>query len=228
MLIRSLLADLLNPIVWNLPGNAARKFYSFSRTEYSSVMDLIVAARLTTSGSRSGQYLEHLQDEFKHTSIFLNRANKLRKEAGKEPFPYPGQEYENLFEMLGEKRFLAFVHLGEKRGCTQFQSYTKYFAKKGDEYTSSIFNAVLADEVQHMNYTYELLVELCGNEESAQKELRSARFWEARRNWMRSGYALTSKLFFFITISVYPFLLPYKLLDLCSRPQPEQSGWNRA
>jgi hypothetical protein len=224
-MLRAFLADMLNPIVWNLPGNAAKKFYSFSRTEYSSVHDLLIAARNTDSDQRASQYLHHLEDEYKHTSIFLNRANKLRKESGKPAFPHPGSEYEMLFDLLGEKRFLAFVHLGEKRGCIQFTSYARYFEKKGDEHTASIFRAVLQDEVQHMNYTYELLETLCGSKAEARKELRRARSWEMRRGWMRSGRALTGKLFFLITISIYPLFLPYKMLYLFAPARARSKGW---
>jgi hypothetical protein len=214
--------------VWNLPGNAAKKFYSFSCTEYSSVHDLLLAARKTQSDSRAAKYLGHLEDEYKHTSIFLNRANKIRKDKGQSPLPHPGSEYEQLFELLGEKRFLAFVHLGEKRGCIQFSSYAKYFDKKGDSYTASIFKAVLEDEVQHMNYTYELLEEMCGSKAEAHKELARANRWEMRRRWMRSGRAITSKLFFLITISIYPLFMPYKLLYLCVPAKVQKSGWNKS
>lgn len=228
MQIRSFLADLLNPIVWNFPGNAAKKFYSFSCTEFSSVHDLLLAAKITESDSRAAQYVKHLQDEYKHTSIFLNRANKIRQEKGLKPLPHPGSEYEQLFTLLGEKRFLAFVHLGEKRGCIQFSSYAKYFERKGDHHTAKIFSTVLKDEVEHMNYTYDLLVELCGNEKVAKKELSKAHRWEMRRHWMRSGYALTSKLFFVITISIYPLFLPYKLLHLCTPSKRDEAGWQKA
>jgi hypothetical protein len=224
--VRSVLVDLLNPVIWNLPGHAAKKFYSFSRTEFSSVHDLLLAGRLTTSDARAAMYMAHLEDEYKHTTIFLNRANKLRKDAGKAPLHHPGSEYEQLYTLLGEKRFLAFVHLGEKRGCMQFTSYARYFKKKGDEHTATIFSTVLKDEVQHMQYTYDLLVEMCESEEEAKKELARARRWEMRRNWMRSGYALTSKLFFIITISAYPLLLPYKLLHMCTAGKTKQTGWN--
>lgn len=226
MALRSTLTDLLNPIVWNLPGNAAAKFHRFSLTEYSSVLDLTLAANLTDSDQRASQYLRHLQDELKHTSIFLNRANKLRTENGKKLYPFPRSDYENLFEVLGEKRFLAFVHIGEKRGCMQFTSYASYFVKKGDEYTSSIFTAVLKDETFHMDYTRELLVAVCGSEAEAQKELRRARLWEKRRDWMRAGRALTGSLFVVISLLVYPFLLPYKLLGLLKSETTKTTGWN--
>lgn len=215
----AILTDSLNPIVWNLPGNASRKFYSFSCTEFSSVFDLMLAANHTSSPERSAQYLRHLQDERRHTNIFLSRANKIQSLRGKKAFPHPLPHYEELFQLLGEKQFLAFVHLGETRGCIQFSSYAKYFAKKNDEHTAAIFNAVLEDETQHMNYTWDLLVELCGNEADAKIAVARARRWEMRRQWMRAGRALTNRLFFIITISVYPLFLPYKILSMLSSPQ---------
>lgn len=225
-MFRKTITNILNPIVWNWPGNAAAKFYRFSFTEYSSVLDLTLAARLTPSSDRAAQYIRHLQDELKHTHIFLNRANKIRAKEGRKPLSAPDADYENLFERLGEEQFLAFVHLGEKRGCLQFNSYARYFAKKGDTHTSGIFAAVLKDEQQHMDYTYDLLKQLTGSDEAARKALVKARLWEARRSWMRSGKALTSKLFFLIVISVYPLLLPYKLLQLCRPAKQRASGWS--
>lgn len=226
MTLRALLTDALNPVVWNWPGNAAAKFYRFSFTEYSSVLDLMQAARLTASPDRAALYLRHLQDELKHTRIFLHRANKLRAQSGMSPLPAPDADYEHLFERLGEVQFLAFVHLGEKRGCMQFSSYARYFAGKGDRHTGGMFSAVLEDETVHMNYTRALLLELCGSEAAARRALRRARFWEARRSWMRRGLSLTSQLFFFIAISVYPLLIPYRLLQLCRPRAAAVSGWS--
>lgn len=224
--LRQYLTDALNPLVWRWPGNDAAKFYRFSFTEYSSVLDLTLAARLTPSTERASQYLRHLQDELKHTHIFLNRANKLRTQSGKKPLPAPDADYENLFERLGEEQFLAFVHLGEKRGCMQFTSYARYFARKGDTHTSGIFTAVLEDENHHMQYTYDLLQQLCGSPQKTKTALRKAHLWEARRSWMRNGKSLTAKLFFLIVLSVYPLLLPYKLLQLLRPSAPPSSGWS--
>jgi hypothetical protein len=150
----------------------------------------------------------------------------LRKERGQKPRSAPDADYENLFERLGEEQFLAFVHLGEKRGCMQFTSYARYFSKKGDTQTSSIFTTVLADETQHMAYTHDLLVELCGSRQKAKIALLKAQAWEARRSWMRNGKALTSKVFFVIVLSVYPLLLPYKLLQIARPAAQKESGWS--
>ena len=226
MTLRAWIIDILNPVVWRLPGNASTKFYRFSFTEYSSVLDLTLAAQLTSSSERAGQYMRHLQDELKHTHIFLKRCNKLRERRGQKPKPAPDADYENLFERLGEKQFLAFVHLGEKRGCMQFTSYARYFAKIGDQQTSAIFTTVLADETHHMNYTYDLLVELCGSKKAVRNALLKAHLWEARRSWMRHGKALTAKLFFIIVLSVYPLLLPYKLLQIARPKTLKESGWS--
>lgn len=225
MPLRAIVTDLLNPVVWNLPGNAAAKFYRFSLTEYSSVLDLTLAANLTPSDDRASQYLRHLQDELKHTQIFYARAGKLRAERGQKPLPPPGPEYEKLFELLGEKRFLAFVHIGEKRGCLQFTSYARYFAARGDDHTSSIFTTVLKDETFHMNYTRALLVDLCGSEKAARRELAKAALWEGYRNWLRAGRTLTGRLFVLISLLAYPLLLPYKAIAALRPGKPATTGW---
>src|SRR5215831_6419583 len=170
----ALLAKVVNPVVWRIPGHGARKLYSFSLAEHGSMLDLKAAARLTASPERSAAYVRHLLDETRHARMFATRSAELRAAEGKASFGFPSADIENLFERLGEVRFLAFVHRGECRGRQQFETYSDWFARRGDVKTRAMFDAIVRDETRHETYTRELLVELAGGEGAARRELAAA------------------------------------------------------
>lgn len=193
-----LLVRATTPIVWRIPGHPARKLASFARAEQGSRIDLLAAARLTESTARKAAYLRHAMDETRHASMFWRRA----KELSGQPLPSPQADTEDLFARLGEARFLAFVHRGEKRGRQQFEVYAKHFEKTGDERTAAMFGAILQDEIRHESYTLDLLVDLVGPAR-ARKELRWAAMWEAWRTWRRMGRAMANVVFVLAMMVVY-------------------------
>ena len=128
----AILARLVNPIVWRIPGNPARKLFKFSLAEHGSMLDLSAAANLTLSRERQAAYLRHLLDEKRHAQMFSARSTEIRRKQNLETLGFPNADTEKLFERLGEVRFLAFVHRGEKRGRQQFEAYRDWFARQGD------------------------------------------------------------------------------------------------
>ena len=217
------LVRLLNPIVWRWPGRAARKLFSFALAEHGSMIDLQQAARATPSAERASMYLRHAGDEARHARLFANRSGELRQARGQQPFGHPNADTEDLFDRLGEVGFLAFVHRGEHRGRTQFESYRDYFAKRGQERDRALFEAIIADERRHESYTYELLVELAGGEEPARVALKKSARWSAWRAWRRAGRALAQRLYGLLMVLLYLASLPLALLVLLVRPT--RSGW---
>ena len=187
---RAALVRLVSPIVWRLPGHAPRKLEGFGRAEEGSRIDLLAAAHATPSPERRARYLRHALDELRHAAMFARRAGELRGERGLPAAGPPRADSEALFERLGELGFLAFVHRGERRGRRQFEVYARHFARRGDGRTRALFEAILADEREHERYTRELLVELCGGERGARRELARAARWEAWRSWRRAGRLL--------------------------------------
>ncbi len=220
----ALLARLVNPIVWRIPGHGARKLHGFSFAEHSSMLDLNAASRLTTSPQRAALYLQHMLDENRHARMFAMRANELRVEGGRPSLGFPHADFENLFERLGEVRFLAFVHRGERRGRAQFETYKAWFARQGDNKTRAMFEAIVRDETRHETYTRALLVELAGGEANARKELTLAALWEAWRHWRRLGRAAAEGFYFVLMLAFYALLAPFTLLAAWLRPAP--SGWS--
>ncbi|HUJ63853.1 MAG TPA: ferritin-like domain-containing protein [Kofleriaceae bacterium] len=192
--MRRALLRAATPVVWRIPGHRGRKLHGFARAEQGSRIDLLQAAQRTPSLQRKALYLRHALDETRHAAMFWRRSSELREAEARRPFGAPHADTEDLFERLGEARFLAFVHRGEARGRAQFEIYARHFAAAGDARTEQLFAAILVDEQRHERYTRELLVELCG-EAGARRELRRAALWEAWRSWRRAGRALAAMLY---------------------------------
>lgn len=219
----AILARLLNPIIWRVPGHAARKLFGFSLAEHGSMLDLANAAHLAPSAERRALYLRHMLDEARHVRMFASRSSELRLSEGLPSLGYPVADTEDLFASLGEVRFLAFVHLGERRACEQFGAYSDWFERQGDRKSEAMFNAILRDESRHQSYTYDLLVELAGSAERARAEIRAARLWEKWRTWRRMGRFLAEKTYFALMLLIYGVSAPLTRLATAWRPRP--AGW---
>jgi rubrerythrin len=221
--VHAFFARVAAPFVFRIPGHAARKFQGFARAEHGSMLDLKLAAAQTTSPKRSALYLRHALDEARHTQMFAARSTELRRERGDDSLGHPQADTEHLFESLGETRFLAFVHLGEKRGCDQFEAYRDHFGARGDKKTRAMFEAILGDEREHHRYTRELLVELAGGEKEARREIRKAVAWEAWRTWRRAGRFLAQVVYTIAMTTLYVAIAPFALLIRVAKPQ--RLGW---
>lgn len=220
--MRRLLVRLVSPIVWRIPGHGARKLYGFARAEQGSRIDLLQAAHRTASRSRAALYLRHALDETRHAGMFWRRSTELRLAAGALPFAPPVADTEDLFERLGEIRFLAFVHRGEQRGRRQFALYARHFAARGDARSRALFDAILGDEQRHEDYTRALLVELVG-EAGARRELRKAALWAAWRAWRRAGRAISGAVYALAMIAIY--LVAGPIAALAARMSGKRTGW---
>lgn len=221
----ALLAKLVNPIVWRIPGHGARKLFKFSLAEHGSMLDLALAAQSAPSRERRALYLRHMVDEARHARMFAMRSAELRLERGEQSLGFPVADTEDLFDRLGEVRFLAFVHRGEIRGRRQFETYRDWFARQGDRKSHALFTAIVRDELRHEQYTYDLLVELAGGRRSAHAELRAAALWEAWRTWRRFGRLFAEKAYFLVMLAIYGVCGP--IAQLVRRPAG-QGGWVEA
>ncbi len=219
----AIVARLLNPIVWRVPGHGARKLFGFSLAEHGSMLDLASAAQLAPTAERRARYLRHMLDEARHARMFALRSSELRLGEGKQSLGFPVADTEDLFVSLGEVRFLAFVHRGESRGRRQFETYRDWFERQGDRKSQALFNAIIRDEARHESYTYDLLVELAGSPARARAELRAASLWEKWRTWRRLGRFLAEKAYFVLMGLIYLVSGPLTLLATGWRRKP--TGW---
>jgi len=220
MTLRHVLAALVTPLVWRVPGHGGRKLYGFARAEQASRIDLLLAAQRTQSLARRAAYLRHALDETRHAAMFWRRSTELRLDERRAPFTPPVADTEDLFERLGERRFLAFVHRGEQRGRAQFELYARHFGKRGDGRTEALFQAILVDEQRHESYTRALLVELAGGESAARAELRRAALWEAWRMWRRAGRAVAGAIYTIAMMVIYLVTGPIAALGLRAAKRP--------
>ncbi len=152
---------------------------------------MLAAANNTADPERAAAFLRHAADEAKHARMFHMRAKDLG---------YAEElhaDFEHLYERLGEKEFITFVHRGESRALDQFAIWRKWLGEGRDR---TIIDAVMPDEIRHATYTGEW----AGSG-------RKVAFWEARRRWLRSGRALTGTIYTVLTTIVYLTLAPLAL-----------------
>jgi hypothetical protein len=212
-----------NSLVWRWPGRPARKLFEFGLAEHGSWLDLMAAARLSPSPERRALYLRHALDEGRHRRMFARRSSELREQEGRPPLGMPRADFEDLFERLGERRFLAFIHLGERRGRAQFETYRDWFRARGDDKSASLFEAILEDEQRHESYSRQLLVELCGDDRAARRALLRARAWEAWRSFRRAGRALAVGVEWLLLMALFVAIAPVALALRALRPA--RPGW---
>ena len=221
------LARLLALLAWRSPARAARKLHAFALAEHGSMLDMRLAAARTPSPARAALYLRHADDEARHAQMFARRAQRLAGELRRRGGPLvlgPLQaDSERLFEALGERDFLAFVHLGEDRARRQFDAYVLWFHEQGREQDAKLFETILVDERRHGEYTRTLLFELAGDEATAKRALRKVARWELGRRWLRAGRFLAERVYLIATLLLYVLAAPLALLVRLARPI--RRGW---
>lgn len=202
----------------------ARLLHGFARTEEQSQLELRQAARLCGDERRSARYLRHALDESRHAQAFAEHAEALARAAGSAAFPRPAAGCESLYEQLGELRFVAFVHAGERRGRVEFETYARLLRRRGQDTLAGLFENLVKDERQHEAYTARLLEELAGKA-GARRALRWAAQSGAWREFRRRGRALASALYGATMLLVYVALAPLALAYRALSPKPH--GFSR-
>jgi rubrerythrin len=214
------LARLSSPLVWRTPARAARKLHGFALAEQGSMLDMRLAAARTPSPARAALYLRHADDEARHAQMFARQAQRL---AGRPAPATLRADSERLFESLGERDFLAFVHFGEERARRQFEAYVAWFKARGRDADANLFETILVDERRHCEYSRALLVELAGGELEARASLRRVARWELGRRWMRAGRFVAERIYLVTMLVLYILAAPLALLVRLARPI--RRGW---
>ena len=183
---------------------------AFARAERSSFYDMMEAANSTADVGRKAQYLAHAVDEARHAKMFTLRALELDPSRATDPALFQS-DFEHLFTHLGEARFMAFVHVGERRGRAQMQLFRDELqalegTKRADQKTKALLDAVMKDEVNHESYSLELTRALGAS-------ITGAHAWELRRSWLRAGSAVTGVVFTALMSVIYLLLFPLALIE---------------
>ena len=207
-----LLARLTAPFAFAGPKRTARHLFSFARAEHESKLELLAAAAACTAPERQAAYLRHALDEQRHATMFALHSAEIMHAAGEVGLGHPVTGSEDLFHRLGETKFLAFVHRGERRGRTQFEAYRDHFERRGNDKLRALFAALITDELEHERYTLALLLETTQEDPTAAaKASRGMAAWEALRAWRRAGQGLAGVVYHVSMFVLYLTLAPFAL-----------------
>jgi hypothetical protein len=201
--VHSFLARLTAPLVARNRFGAARMLERFARAELGSSLVMRWAAAETPSHERRAAYLLHALDEERHARLFLRRARQLGA-----PVQPLAADADPLFRLLGERRFLAFVHRAEARGAREFEAYRRSFAAAGDRATAALFGAVLRDERRHVEYSRRLGASLG----ASLFVYATVAAWEAARSARRAVRVVLGGVYFTVMLVVYATVLPFSLV----------------
>ena len=174
----------------------------FARAELGSSLVMRWAAAATSSPERRAAYLLHALDEERHARFFAARARKLGVSSASVV-----ADADDLFRLLGERRFVAFVHRAEARGEREFVAYERTFRAAGDRKTAAVFRAVLCDERRHVAYSLGLFGELGVTRATGV----AVALWELLRASRRAMRALLGAVNALFLLALYAALLPFAL-----------------
>lgn len=223
-MIRARLAGLTSRWVFAKPHRAARLLSQFARAEKNSELELRLAGRRTSSAALRALFVRHAVDEARHARLFHQWENAARAAAGLSPASPLIASFEALAETLGEAPFIAFVHLGERRGMRQFEAIAESLRQLGDAQGEAVIRAVLVDERRHTRSSLRVLRAMAGNRAATVRALRAAARWEAWRGWRRFGRAAAQALYAVLCSALYLLSFPVGLaLRHRRRPPP---GWS--
>jgi len=189
-----LLMRLALPFAWRDADRIAARLESFAATEAGSALDMLKAAELESDPRVRRLFFRHAVDEARHAVLFRDAARRLAPCAkASSDHALVRATRQNLYQRYGRVRFLAFVHVAERRGARQFAFLAQRFAADRAD-LAAVLERVLRDERFHVAYTRRLLDELAarGTKHAlsvrwALARARAARAWEA---WRRAGRTL--------------------------------------
>jgi rubrerythrin len=225
-----LVVRLVAPLVWRSEARTARKLEGFAATEAGSALDMLKAAELTDDPLLRKLFFRHAMDEARHAQLFRQAARLIDPDPNTRASDYHliHATRQNLFESRSLVDFLAFVHLAERSGETQFRALARHFTAQRDGQLASLFERIAEDERFHVGYSGGLLRREArrGRARQVRRALlrvRVTRAWEA---WRRAGRVIGDLLSRLVLSLVYLVALP--LFVVIQRvAEPERAGWKR-
>ena len=217
------LLRLVAPLVWRNDVAVARKLHGFAATEAGSALDMLKAAELTADPKLRRLFFRHATDEARHAQLFRDAARRLDPAARASDYQLISATRQNLFAELGLVRFVAFVHLAERRGELQFRALRDHFA--GSE-LAPLFARIAGEERFHVAYSGKLLARWRAEGRGGEVRVALARVRLARATgaWMRSGRVLGDLISRVLLSLIYLVVLPLFVL-IQRRSEPTRAGW---
>lgn len=215
-MLARLIRRLWRGLFWRTPGAQLR---AFAETESYGARDLAHAAELVKDPWLSRQLLRHAQDEVRH-AVILEEGTPEPAQLGLGASVIGDSPAETGldFEQLGEVRFLAFVHLAEKRAVREFQLHQRALGADGAR-----LDSILNDERRHVAWTGHALDRLrdAGRGAEVDAALRALRI----ERWKNAGLSILQRLS--SVLSVLTLSLVYALLlgPFCLLAGAWRVGW---
>jgi hypothetical protein len=224
-------------LVWRSEMKVARKLLGFSATEAGSALDMLKAAELCGDPALRRPFFRHAMDEARHARLFADEARRIARGAADgphdgrselQPSDYDGARAarQDLFARLGLVRFIAFVHLAERRGQLQFAALERHFRRRGRAHLADLFARIGRDERFHVAYSATLLdrFRADGHAAAVRWALGRVRLARALAAWRSAGRVAGDLLGRAVLGVTYLVLLaPFALL--VRRLDPARTGW---
>jgi hypothetical protein len=216
----------LQALLWRDAPTRARRLLRFAAVEADGGRDIVRAAELTHDPVLRRLYLAHARDERHHAELFQARGLALLRECGARggrdvAWLAPGERgLDDLrVDEQDEAALLAFLHLSEKAAAEDFATYRDALA--ADPQTRAVFEAVLKDEVFHMNYTATQLARLARDRKGwLLWRTRTARLWKAFVRVMAALAGVLGTLM--LTVQYFVVLPPFAwLARRAARREPD-------
>ncbi len=214
------------PLIWRSEAKMAKKLHGFAAAEAGSALDMLKAAELCEDRVLRRLFFRHALDEHRHARIFREHAERLDADAR----PVPATR-DNLFPELGLVPFVAFVHLAERRGMTQFTSLARHFADRDEAHSrrlAELFHRIAKEERFHTRYSRHFLERWRrqGRRREVRRALLTVRLQRAWRAWRSAGQQLGALLSSAIFALLYFVVLP-AFVSGGRRAARAHAGWQR-
>lgn len=229
----SLMVRLVAPLVWRSDVKIAAKLEGFAATEAGSALDMLKAAELTDDPALRRLFFRHALDEARHAQLFRAAARRIdprgRDAGGASEYRLIHATRQNLFERYGLVRFVAFVHLAELRGESQFRALRDHFRAGSDgNDLGELFARIAREERFHVAYSGKLLADWRreGRAREVWQAVARVRFTRAFDAWRRIGRLFGDHATRLLLGLLYLVLLPLFAL-IQRRRDPVRNGWKR-
>jgi len=224
---------MLRPVhrwIWQDDRRRVRKLLRFAQVERDGGRDILRAAEVTPDPLLRRLYLAHAMDELHHSTLFEERGVALLRGLSPESRPCfetsghgpGGHGLDDLcVERESDDALLAFLHVAEMSAAGRFAVYRDVV--QHDPPTQAVFEAILRDEVFHMNYTYSQLARVSRRQRPRIWRARVVRLW---KRWLRAATAVGGLIAEVgLTVLYFALLPPFAwLAKRAERREPP--GWS--
>jgi rubrerythrin len=239
------LKTLVRRLAWRRRSRRMQILLDFARTEAGTAVDINRAAEACERADLRQHLRNHANDEARHAELFRARAAQLldggmappcgkgsdllstRAETQRrEGIALTDQDFlpSDGFRVLGELRYLAFLHVAEAQAAVDFEIHLKA-VRKLDPGTAELLETILRDENFHVAYTRDQLERLsaAGQHVEVSRALRDARRKRRRLEFLKSmqvfgDFASTCMM----TVVYFTLFVPFGVIGRLTR---RRQGW---